>query len=185
MSIADPTDSGELSSADLDNRLETLYRENIKLSEGIQHIIEGASSDMNLLDSINILAGLRDASEEASRHALSLSSSKSRNATLKRKAPGLEDGEDSSVAPSPRPSAQSRDRLGVEKKEKRGGSVPSTREVSVKIEDGAESVASSVEGSKREYPCVSPSQRLLSPLHPPRLNSYLPQHLQSRLDVSP
>lgn len=103
---------------------------------------------MNLLDSINILAGLRDASEEASRSTISLN--KSRNATLKRKAGVIEDGEEGSAAPSPRPVGGGRERLGVEKKEKRGGSVPSTREVSVKIEDGAESVTSSVDGSKRE-----------------------------------
>ena len=121
---------------------------------------------MNLLDSIKILAGLREFSEEASRTSFSLGSSKSRNATLKRKA-GMDDGEDSSVAPSPRPGGGSKDRLGVEKKEKRGGSVPSTREVSVKIEDGAESVTSSVEGSKREsssvlFDCTSLSISLAS-----------------------
>ena len=126
---------------------------------------------MNLLDSINILAGLREASEEASRSSFSLSGSKSRNATLKRKAGVVEDGEESSVAPSPRPGGGSRDRLGVEKKEKRGGSVPSTREVSVKIEDGAESVASSVEGSKREsssllLDCTLPFSSSLSHFDP-------------------
>ncbi|KAL1297357.1 hypothetical protein AAFC00_004898 [Neodothiora populina] len=147
----------DLASAELDSRLESLYRENLKLSEAAQHIIEGMSSEMNLLDSINILAGLRDASEEASRHSLNLSNSKSRSTTLKRKLGVSEDGEDGSAAPSPRPGNGSRERLGVEKKEKRGGSVPSTREVSVKIEDGAESATSSVEGSK---PPSEPSRRL-------------------------
>lgn len=129
---------------------------------------------MNLLDSINVLAGLRDASEEASRTSLSLntggSTGKPRSATLKRKAPlGLEDGEDSSVAPSPRQAAPSRERLGVHERHKkeRGGSVPSTREVSVKIEDGAESVASSVEGSKRECQPPHSSFFRLPPSHIP------------------
>jgi len=146
-------DSGEPASANLDKRLESLYRENLKMSEEVQQVIEGASSEMNLLDSINILAGLREASEEASRNSISFN--KSRNATLKRKAGVVEDSEEGSIAPSPRPSNGNRDRLGVEKKEKRGSSVPSTREVSVKIEDGAESVASSAEGSKRESSALS------------------------------
>lgn len=148
--LTPPSESGELSSTELDSRLESLYRENLRISETVQAHIEGASlEEMNLLDSINILAGLRDASEEASRNSFMFN--KSRNATLKRKAGVVEDGEEGSAAPSPRPGNGGRDRLAVEKKEKRGGSVPSTREVSVKIEDGAESVTSSVDGSKREF----------------------------------
>lgn len=142
-------ESGELSSIELDNRLESLYRENLKLSEAVDQVIQGESPDMNIIDSINILAALREVSEEASRNAMSLN--KSRSTTLKRKAGAGEDGEESSIAPSPRPGPGSRDRLGVEKSQKRGTSVPSTREVSVKIEDGAESVTSSVDGSKREF----------------------------------
>lgn len=142
-------ESGELSSIELDNRLESLYRENLKLSEAVDQVIQGESPDMNILESINILAALREVSEEASRNAISLN--KSRSTTLKRKAGAGEDGEESSIAPSPRPGPGSRDRLGVEKSQKRGTSVPSTREVSVKIEDGAESVTSSVDGSKREF----------------------------------
>lgn len=142
-------ESGELSSIELDNRLESLYRENLKLSEAVDQVIQGEYPDMNILDSINILAALREVSEEASRNAISLN--KSRSTTLKRKAGAGEDGEESSIAPSPRPGPGSRDRLGVEKSQKRGTSVPSTREVSVKIEDGAESVTSSVDGSKREF----------------------------------
>lgn len=150
------TETGQLSSAELDNRLEALYRENVKNSEAVQHIIENEqSSDMSLLPSISLLKALREASEDAQRIAISNSSQ--RNAKLKRKAGAMDDSEDVSAAPSPRANGSvSRDRLGVDNKPKRGGSVPSTREVSVKVEDGAESVTSSVEGSKREFsfpPC--------------------------------
>lgn len=112
------------------------------------HIIDGNSDDMSLLDSIKILAGLREASEESLQLSRSHSNSKSRNATLKRKAGSMDVDDDASAVSSPRPGG--RDRLAVESKGRdraRERSVPSTREVSVKIEDGAESVASSVEGS--------------------------------------
>lgn len=56
-------ESSKPSRADLDERLEKLYRENLKLCEEVQHILEGKSNEMNLLDSLNILAGLREASE--------------------------------------------------------------------------------------------------------------------------
>ena len=61
---------------------------------------------------------------------------------------GEDGGEEGSAAPSPRVSGG---RLGAGpggREKGRGSSAqPSTREVSVKIEDGAESVASSVEGT--------------------------------------
>ncbi|GAB7347527.1 hypothetical protein MBLNU459_g4425t1 [Dothideomycetes sp. NU459] len=137
---------------DLDEQLEKLYRENVKISEEVQHIIEGKSDDMNLLDSIKLLAALREASEESSQVLQTrgpVASSK-RSTTLKRKggsAVGAEEGEES-AAPSPRVASRDvkdKDRLAPSREKVRGGSVPSTREVSVKIEDGAESVASSVE----------------------------------------
>ena len=55
-------EAGKPVEAPLDRKLEELYRENLKLCEEVQHLIAGASSDMNVLDSINILAGLREAS---------------------------------------------------------------------------------------------------------------------------
>jgi len=115
---------------------------------------------MNLLDSISVLQGLRSASEESSLQqaqaaARTSAASKQRGSGIaKRKiGPGssaaqsigvTEDGEEGSAAPSPRGGGA---RLSAGHKEKvRGSSAqPSTREVSVKLEDGAESVASSVE----------------------------------------
>lgn len=170
-------------SADIDERLEKLYRENLKLTEDVQSIIEGNSHGTHLLDSITILAGLRGASEEAaamaavSQHQSSQnSSSRSANGKLKR-APlkggaggknagasiamttaamaavpvtaSLEDGELESAAPSPMRISLSANpsRLSAKDKSSRAGSIPTTREASVKIEDGAESVASSADGA--------------------------------------
>ena len=69
----------------LDERLESLYRENVKLSEDISHIVDGNSDEMSLLDSIKVLAGLREASEESLNLSRSHSNSKGRNATIKKK----------------------------------------------------------------------------------------------------
>ena len=143
-------EAGELSDMRLDERLESLYRENVKLSEDISHIVDGNSDEMSLLDSIKVLAGLREASEESLNLSRSHSNSKGRNATLKKKAGSMDVDDEASVVSSPRPGGrQGGDRLAVETKSRernRERSVTSTREVSVKVEDGAESVASSVEG---------------------------------------
>ncbi|KAI4764067.1 hypothetical protein E4T52_01101 [Aureobasidium sp. EXF-3400] len=149
-------ESGELTDMTLDDRLESLYRENVKISEEVSHIIDGKSDEMSLLDSIKILAGLREASEESLQLSRSHSNSKGRNATLKRKAGSMDVDDDvASRVESPRPGPTRQktdtDRLGVEGKSRernRERSVTSTREVSVKLEDGAESVASSVEANE-------------------------------------
>jgi SAGA-associated factor 29 len=149
----------------LDDRLESLYRENVKISEEVSHIIDGNSDDMSLLDSIKILAGLREASEESLHASRSHSSnSKGRNATLKRKAGSMDVDDEASGMGSPRPGPRqgTQDRLAVEGKSRernRERSVTSTREVSVKLEDRAESVASSVEG---KFPLL-PLVRIISP----------------------
>ena len=133
----------------LDSRLENLYRENVKLCEEVLHILEGKSNDMNLLDSINILAGLRDASEESQVQQLQ---APQRPAGGKLARPfkkgarsfaattlSTEDAEEP-AAPSPRFRLSAKDKS-------RAGSLSTTREASVKAEDGAESVASSVDGA--------------------------------------
>lgn len=128
---------------------------------------------MNLLDSIKVLQGLREASEESSQQASSQPPSRgtgplkrSGTGIAKRKGPGSNNissndgatdaGEEASAAPSPRVSIGPGSRLGIgpggrkEQSQVRGSSAaPSTREASVKIEDGAESVASSVEGGTK------------------------------------
>ncbi|KAL1584645.1 hypothetical protein WHR41_06846 [Cladosporium halotolerans] len=143
--------------ASLDRKLEELYRENLKLCEEVQHLIAGASSDMNVLDSINILAGLREASsaEQASAAAAPLGQrDRTASGKLARERPKksgsrgsnsaavTEDGGDDSTAPSPRIHLGQANRLSAKDKSSRAGSIPATREASVKIEDGVESVAS-------------------------------------------
>jgi SAGA-associated factor 29 len=151
-------DANKPAEAALDRKLEELYRENLKLCEEVQHLIAGASSDMNVLDSINILAGLREASsaEQASAAAAPLgqrdrtaSSKLSRSDRPKKSgsrgsnsAAVTEDGGDDSTAPSPRITLGQANRLSAKDKSSRAGSIPATRETSVKIEDGVESVAS-------------------------------------------
>lgn len=152
-------DANKPSDAALDERLEKLYRENVKLCEDVQHIIEGKSNDTNLLDSINILRGLRDASEQDAAHLqvssghrtasgkLSRAPKKSGSKSASAVAASTEDGDEASAAPSPRISIGAANRLSTKEKSSRSGSIPTTREASVKIEDGAESVASSADGA--------------------------------------
>ncbi|CAD0016496.1 unnamed protein product [Aureobasidium pullulans] len=90
-------EAGELSDMRLDERLESLYRENVKLSEDISHIVDGNSDEMSLLDSIKVLAGLREASEESLNLSRSHSNSKGRNATLKKKAGSMDVDDEASV----------------------------------------------------------------------------------------
>lgn len=148
----------------LDERLEKLYRENLKLCEEVQHIIEGKSNDMNLLDSIKILAGLREASEAQETAAVQLAQG-SRVASGKLNRGNKKGGASNKAAatsaatatlPSEEIAAEPevpspRLRLGTttkDTKSRAGSAIPSTREVSVKIEaDGAESVASSADTS--------------------------------------
>lgn len=144
--------------ASLDEELEKLYRENLKLCEEVQHIIAGASSEMNILDSINILAGLREASS-AERVVTASGPLGQRQRTASRKlayerlnksgsrgsnsAAVIEDGgDDNSTAPSSLTSPDQRDRLSTKNKSSRECSIPVTRETSVEIENGMESVAS-------------------------------------------
>ena len=154
-------EAGKPVEAPLDRKLEELYRENLKLCEEVQHLIAGASSDMNVLDSINILAGLREASSAEQAFAASAAAplgQRDRTASSKlagrerpKKSSGsrgsnsaavTEDGADDSAAPSPRITLGQASRLGAKDKSSRAGSIPATRETSVKIEDGVESVAS-------------------------------------------
>ncbi|GAM82183.1 hypothetical protein ANO11243_001620 [Dothideomycetidae sp. 11243] len=150
-----PPEEDKPSDAASDERLEALYRENVRISEQIQHMIEGQSNEMNLLDTIKILSALRENAEESMPLSTALGRSASTNgskprsaAVAKRKAAGgsiPDDGEDSAAA-SPRVSGG---RLtagpGRDKTARGSSAAPSVREASVKIED-AESVTSSVEG---------------------------------------
>ena len=118
---------------------------------------------MNLLDSINILAGLREASEESAAQVQATPGQRTASGKLSRApkkggnkssaaaaaaaAASPEPLEDVAAAPSPRISLSGpAGRLSAKDKQTRSGSIPATRETSVKIEDGAESVASSADG---------------------------------------
>ncbi|EMC99402.1 hypothetical protein BAUCODRAFT_120662 [Baudoinia panamericana UAMH 10762] len=189
-------DAGKLPSAALDERLEKLYRENVKICEEFQHISEGQSNGMNLLDSIKVLAGLREASEgdlaAAQMQASQSQTGRTANGKLARPKKGAnakaapsavtvatnsaveETEHEVSAAPSPKiilGSAASR--LNAKDKGSRAASVSlsATREASVKVEDGAESVASSTDapstttggatGSKASNSANRPSNRLV------------------------
>ncbi|TKX23687.1 hypothetical protein C1H76_4203 [Elsinoe australis] len=143
----------------LDSRLEELYRENVRLSEQISHMIEGKSDEMNLLDNIRILQALRESAEESiplsagsGRSASTSGGAKSRaGAVAKRKANGgsgsavADDGEDSTISSPRAGSGRLTAGSGREKSARGSSAAPSMREPSVKIEDGAESVTSSID----------------------------------------
>ncbi|KAF4555953.1 SAGA-associated factor 29-like protein [Elsinoe fawcettii] len=151
-------DADKLSDATLDSKLEELYRENVRISEQIQHMIEGKSDEMNLLDNIRILQALRESAEESIplsagsvRSASTNGGAKSRAAMVaKRKATGnsgsaiVDDGDESTIS-SPRGSGRLTAGPGREKSARGSSAAPSMREASVKIEDGAESVTSSID----------------------------------------
>ena len=117
---------------------------------------------MNLLDSLNVLAGLRGASEESAQ-SHSQPSQRAASGKLARPKKGsaskhgsatpavasTENGDHShepSAAPSPRIHLSANRLNGKEGKSSRAASVAGTREASVKVEqDGAESVASSTD----------------------------------------
>ncbi|KAK4539619.1 hypothetical protein LTR36_010502 [Oleoguttula mirabilis] len=159
-------DANQPASASLDERLEKLYRENVKITEEVQQIIEGGSNDMNLLDSIKILAGLREASEESlaamassqttqraaaangsGRNKPKKASGKSAIAVATTASSALAEEADEAIsaAPSPRITISAAANRLAKEKSSRAPSLPTTREPSVKIEDGAESVASSTD----------------------------------------
>lgn len=110
---------------------------------------------MNLLDSLDVLTGLRRASEETAAQ-IQLTQPPQRAASGKLTRPpkkggrnsasaaaSTEDAEEVSAAPSPRISLTNR----LNRDKSRQNSVATTREASVKLEDGAESVASSGDGA--------------------------------------
>jgi SAGA-associated factor 29 len=114
---------------------------------------------MPLIESIGVLAGLRSASEatdaaQQSSNAAPAQRSASGKAGRSHKkgsatkasaaSAAIDDTDDVPAAPSPK--LHINPRLAVKDKPSRAGSVSATREASVKLEDGAESVASSADG---------------------------------------
>ncbi|KAF2857802.1 hypothetical protein K470DRAFT_222643 [Piedraia hortae CBS 480.64] len=151
---------GNPASAIIDEQLESLYRANLQITKSIEEIVRGREG-VNLLERINVLAGLRESSEE--QHVSSQSGRGANNAKRKAIRSGgklistIEDD-----TPSPRISLGPASRLGVKERPSRAGSLPGTREVSVKVEE-AESVGSSADAAavSKNVPVNSRSNRLV------------------------
>lgn len=127
----------------------------MRISDNVQHIIEGKSDDMNLLDSIKVLQGLRAASEESSsqlaagarggsKQRASFGATRRKAGSIGLATDGLDGDESPVTMPSPRVGSS---RIAANAKP-RGGSVApvntaNTRETSVKLEDGHDSDVSS------------------------------------------
>ncbi|KAK5170188.1 uncharacterized protein LTR77_004774 [Saxophila tyrrhenica] len=164
----------------LDERLEKLYREKIKLSEEIQNIVQGNPEGMNLLDSIKVLAALRETSESSAAQSLPTNPPPQRNASSKLSRPNKRTASgkptsastittslapddmdlDTPAAPSPKIHLNPGSRLS-KNQPSRAASVSATREASVKLEDGAESVASSTDGIASSTGAVAGSKTSL------------------------
>lgn len=136
---------GELTSASIDEQLEKLYRESLRQAEETQSILDGDNNSLSVLKSLQLLAALRDASENDNASTRTASNPKSR--TLKRKleshGPAEDSAADSPGGPSPKVAVGSSASRLIGKPS-RSGSVPVIRESSVKADDGAESA----DGSK-------------------------------------
>jgi len=156
-------DTDKLSDAALDDRLEVLYRENVRLSEVIQHSIEGKSDEVNLLDNIRILHALRESVNEevisqdlghTHRSGSTTGGPKHRATSLaKRKfnasTPSGEDIDDSSHSITHSPRGPRLNTSSRDKSLRAGSATPSFREASVKLEDG-DSEISSLDGVDHE-----------------------------------
>ncbi|KAF2181975.1 hypothetical protein K469DRAFT_670424 [Zopfia rhizophila CBS 207.26] len=132
---------GESPSTAIDAELEKSLRENIRLTEEIQNLIESDSGN-DILKSLEILAALRDAHEPdpiPTSRAASVGKSQ-RDRQTKRKHTETLDDRDSIAAdspgggPSPKVMISTKDRF-MAKAGSRASSVPAARESSVKAED--------------------------------------------------
>ena len=147
--------SNKPSNAALDERLEKLYRENVRLCEEVQHLLEENQPDTSLQQALEILAALRQVSEaqvgQAAVKELSTAQADTKRAAsgklsrVKKASKGaaVADEVEAEATPSPRILLSARN---AKEKTARQNSVPTTREASVKLDaDGAESVASSTD----------------------------------------
>jgi SAGA-associated factor 29 len=139
---------GDSPSSTIDVELEKHLRDNIRITEEIQNLIESDSGN-DLLKSLEILAALRDAHEpDPTSRAGSVGKSQRERITKRKHTETIED-RDSIAAESPGPGgpspkvsiSTSASRL-IGKVASRASSVPIAREASVKAEDGGESADS-------------------------------------------
>ncbi|KAK8184591.1 SGF29 tudor-like domain-containing protein [Phyllosticta citribraziliensis] len=151
---------GDMPPADIDNELDELVRKNIRLHEAITSLTDGSSSDssMSITQGLELLSALRAASatspDTTSNGSRQASAKVQRNPKRAKLEPTLNDDNDSMAAESPKMSLISsgvKDRLGVggSKAGSRSGSVGATRETSVKVEDGNDSIDSKVSIGER------------------------------------
>jgi SAGA-associated factor 29 len=166
-SVSDPAGNGEEPSADLEDELSKLSRDNLRLCEEIAAALGGGSESDgdSILGSINILKALRQSSEAetyAPPPPRAASNPKGSRNPKRKLDTGTEDresvaAESPAPGPSPKVIVPNASRL---KAGSRAGSVPAGREASVKIEDGVDSGIDS--SSKREVP-QSRSSRHMNP----------------------
>ncbi|KAF2269823.1 hypothetical protein CC78DRAFT_564509 [Lojkania enalia] len=135
---------GDSPSASIDAELEKSLRENIRLNEEIQNLLESESGSSDILKQLEILSALRDAHEPepiTMSRATSVGKSQ-RDRQTKRKHPDNLDDRDSIAAESPGGGGPSpkvistKERLMAKSGGSRAGSVPIGREGSVKAEEG-------------------------------------------------
>ncbi|OCK84366.1 hypothetical protein K432DRAFT_289125 [Lepidopterella palustris CBS 459.81] len=139
---------GDSPSPTIDAELEKYLRDNIRLTEEIQNLIESDSGN-DLLKSLEILSALRDAHEPDPTSRSGSAGKSQRERTTKRKHTETLDDRDSIAAESPGPGgpspkvsiSTSASRL-IGKAASRASSVPVVREPSVKVDDGGESADS-------------------------------------------
>lgn len=131
---------GESPSAAADDELEKLLREDIRITEEIQSMVDAESGEnpSALLSSLEILSALRASSEP---DLTSRAAGGKPQRQLKRKIDEDRDSvaADSPGGPSPKVAIPKVGRLMGKAAPSRSGSVPVVRETSAKLDDGAES----------------------------------------------
>ncbi|KAF2122716.1 SGF29 tudor-like domain-containing protein [Lophiotrema nucula] len=140
---------GESPSASIDADLEKSLRENIRIVEDIQNLIESESGSNDILKQLEILAALRDAHEpDPITTSRATSVNKGNRERQKRKHTDSLDDRESIAAdspgggggPSPKVMTSTKERFMQKSGGSRAGSVPVQRESSVKAEDAGETL---------------------------------------------
>ncbi|KAF2005534.1 hypothetical protein P154DRAFT_542528 [Amniculicola lignicola CBS 123094] len=147
---------GDSPSSKIDAELEKNLRENIRLTEEIQNLIESESGSNDILKQLEILTALRDAHEPEPLTSTPRAPSVKRDRPNKRKPTEPIDDRDSITTidsppvagPSPKVIINTAKRFLTKDPSSRGGSVPLGREGSVKAEDGADGDTPSAKGRK-------------------------------------
>lgn len=128
----------------MDSELETLLRENIKITNELQGYLKPVEGGSDICSTITLLSALRNAedSQPSASRAPSVGHGKSgRDRHGKRKLTDSIDDRDSMVIDSPASASpkviisSQKDRLAAKAGSSRAGSVPAAREASAKLED--------------------------------------------------